>query len=167
LGWQSQVLGPWQDQIVIVDGKKVRHAGVEIVNAADSQGRFLGSTVTARKSNGIPAAGQLLGGLDLTGKIILSDALPPNQERAQPMVFEGGGDYLMTVKGNQPTLEKPLETLFVKQGFSPSAHAGDAGAQAGAQPGPVGDSKLGMLGSHPGSSAVSRSPISGSTGNAG
>jgi len=55
LGWQSQVLGPWQDQIVIVDGKKVRHAGVEIVNAADSQGRFLGSTVTARKSNGIPA----------------------------------------------------------------------------------------------------------------
>ena len=55
LGWQSQVLGPWQDQIVIVDGKKVCHAGVEIVNAADSQGRFLGSTVTARKSNGIPA----------------------------------------------------------------------------------------------------------------
>jgi len=55
LGWQSQVLGPWQDQIVIVDGKKVRHAGVEIVNAADSQGRFLGSTVTARKSNEIPA----------------------------------------------------------------------------------------------------------------
>ena len=54
LGWQSQVLGPWQDQIVIVDGKKVRHAGVEIVNAVDSQGRFLGSTVTARKSNGIP-----------------------------------------------------------------------------------------------------------------
>jgi len=106
LGWQSQVLGPWQDQIVIVDGKKVRHAGVEIVNAADSQGRFLGSTVTARKSNGIPAAGQLLGGLDLTGKIILSDALHPNQERAQPMVFEGGGDYLMTVKGHQPTLEE-------------------------------------------------------------
>jgi len=55
LGWQSQVLGPWQDQIVIVDGKKVRHAGVEIVNAADSQGRFLGSMVTARKSNEIPA----------------------------------------------------------------------------------------------------------------
>jgi len=22
------------------------------------------------------------------------------------MVFEGGGDYLMTVKGNQPTLEE-------------------------------------------------------------
>ncbi|MBM3832952.1 MAG: hypothetical protein FJ403_06725 [Verrucomicrobia bacterium] len=55
LRYASVCKGRWQDQIVIVDGKKVRHAGVEIVNAADSQGRFLGSTVTARKSNEIPA----------------------------------------------------------------------------------------------------------------
>ncbi len=40
--------------MVIVDGKKVRHAGVEIVNAVDSQGRFLGSVVTPAKTNEIP-----------------------------------------------------------------------------------------------------------------
>jgi len=144
---------------VIVDGKTVRHAGVEIVNAVDSQGRFLGSTVTASKSNEIPAAGQLLGGLDLEGKIVLSDA--------GQILFEGGGDYLMTLKGNQPTLQETLETLFVKQGFSPSAHTGDAGAQEGAQPRSAGDSMLGMPGSHSGSSPVSGSPVSGAIGNAG
>jgi hypothetical protein len=62
LRWQDQILGPRQDRIVIVDGKKVRHAGVEIVNAVDSQGRFLGSVVTPSKSNEIPAARQLLRG---------------------------------------------------------------------------------------------------------
>lgn len=167
LRWQNQVLGPWQDQIVIVDGKKVRHAGVEIVNAVDSHGRFLGSTVTACKSNEIPAAGQLLGGLDLAGKIVLSDALHTQTDRARQILFEGGGDYLMTVKGNQPTLQTTLQTLFVKQGFSPSAHAADAGDQAGTQPWPVGDSKLGMPGSHPSSGGLSGSAVRGPTGNAG
>jgi hypothetical protein len=167
LRWQNQVLGPWQDQLVIVDGKKVRHAGVEIVNAVDSQGRFLGSTVTPSKTNEIPAAGQLLGGLDLAGKIVLSDALHTIEDRARQILYEGGGDYLMTVKGNQPTLQKTLENLFVKQDFSPSAHAGHAGIKARAQPWPAGDSKLGMPGSDTGSSAVSRSAIGRSTGNAG
>lgn len=167
LRWQNQILGPGQDPIVIVDGKKLRHAGVQIVNAVDSQGRFLGSTVTESKSNEIPAAAQLLGGLDLERKIVLSDALHTNEHRAREILFEGGADYLMTVKGNQPTLQKTLQTLFVKQGFSPSAHAGNAGAQTGAQSQSSGDSKLGMPGSHPGSSAISGSPISGSIGNAG
>jgi len=167
LRWQNQVLGPWQDQIVIVDGKKVRHAGVEIVNAADSQGRFLGSLVTPSKTNEIPAAGQLLEGLDLAGKIILSDALHTQTDRARQILFEGGGDYLMTVKGNQPTLQKNLENLFVKQGFSPSAYGVNSGCAAGAQPRSVGNSKLGVPASHPQPGGFSGSPVGGSTGDAG
>jgi len=166
LRWQDQVLGPWQDQIVIIDGKKVRHAGVEIVNAVDSQGRFLGSTVTPSKTNEIPAAGQLLEGLDLAGKIVLSDALHTQDDRARQILFEGGGDYLMTVKGNQPTLQKTLENLFVQQGFSPSAHGVNSGAEAGAQPRSIGNSKLGMLGSHAEPGGFSGSPVGGSTGDA-
>lgn len=167
LRWQNQILGPCQDQIVIVDGKKVRHAGVEIVNAVDSQGRFLGSVLTPSKTNEIPAAGQLLGGLDLAGKIILSDALHTQTERARQILYEGGGDYLMTVKGNQPTLQKNLEALFAKQGFSPSAHGLNAGGAAGAQPQPAGNSQLGMPGSHPQPGRFSRSSVGGSTGDAG
>ena len=103
LCWQTQILGPPQDQMVIVDGKKVRHAGVEIVNAADSQGRFLGSVVTPSKTNEIAAARLVLREQDLVDKIVLTDALHTNQETAQQILFEGGGDYLMTVKANQPT----------------------------------------------------------------
>ena len=31
--WQDQIPGPSQDRIVILDGKKVHHGGLEIVNA--------------------------------------------------------------------------------------------------------------------------------------
>ena len=164
LRWQTQILGPPQDQLVIVDGKKVRHAGVEIVNAVDSQGRFLGSVVTPAKTNEIPAARLILAEQDLVGKIVLTDALHTNQETAQQILFEGGGDYLMTVKGNQPTLHKTLETLFTEQRFSPSAHAQDQSAQARTQSQPLGDPMLGMPGSNSGPGALSRSPAGGSTG---
>ena len=144
LRWQDQILGPRQDRMVIFDGKKVRHAGVEIVNAVDSQGRFLGSVVTESKSNEIPAARQLLRGQNLQGKILVADAAHTQTETAKEILFEGGGDYLLTVKGNQSTLESILEKLFEKQRFSPSAYSQDSGLEAGAQPRPVGDSFSGV-----------------------
>jgi hypothetical protein len=164
LRWQTQILGPPQDPIVIVDGKKVRHAGVEIVNAVDSQGRFLGSVVTPSKTNETCAARVLLRQQELAGKIVLADALHTNQETAQQILFEGGGDYLLTVKANQPTLHQTLETLFTPQRFSPSAHAPDPSAEAGTQPQPFGDPLLGMSGSHPRTGGLSRSPAGRSTG---
>jgi hypothetical protein len=167
LRWQDQVLGTRQDRIVIFDGKKVRHAGVEIVNAVDSQGRFLGSVITDSKSNEIPAARQLLGGQDLLGKILVADAMHTQDETVQKILFEGGGDYLLTVKGNQSTLETTLATLFVKQSFSPSAHAQDSSAQTGAQSGTVGDSPSGMPGSDSQPSGLSGSPASSSAPDAG
>ena len=146
LRWQDQVLGPRQDRMVIFDGKKVRHAGVEIVNAVDSQGRFLGSVVTESKSNEIPAARQLLAGQDLAGKILVADAAHTQTQTARQILYEGGGDYLLTVKGNQSTLESTLEKLFEKQRFSPSAHSQDTGLEAGAQSRPIGDSFSGVHG---------------------
>jgi len=148
LSWQAQILGPAQDKIVIVDGKKIRHAGLEIVNAVDSQGRFLGSVLTSSKSNEIPAARQLLRQQDLLGKITLTDALHTNEETARQILFEGGGDYLMTVKGNQPTLQKNLETLFAEQSFSPSAHGAEPGVKTGTEPQPPGNSISAMPGGH-------------------
>ena len=167
LRWQAQILGPPQDQIVIVDGKKVRHAGVEIVNAADSRGRFLGSVVTPSKTNEIPAARLVLRKQDLVGKTVLADALHTNAQTAQQILFEGGGDYLMTVKGNQPTLYQNLEKLFIKQCFSPSAHAQDQGAQTGTQPQPFGDPILGVPGSHSHPGALSGSSLGRSPGDPG
>jgi len=144
LRWQDQILGPTQDRIVIVDGKKVRHAGVEIVNAVDSKGRFLGSVMTQPQSNEIPAGRQLLHKEDLNGKIVLADALHTQDETVRQILYEQGGDYLLTVKANQPTIQKTLESLFAKQAFSPSTHGTDPRDEAGAQPGTVGDPLAGV-----------------------
>ena len=54
---QDQILGPVRDRLVILDGKAVRHGGVEIVKAVTGTGRFLGSVLTAAQSNEIPANG--------------------------------------------------------------------------------------------------------------
>jgi len=167
LRWQEQILGPPQDRIIIVDGKKVRHGGVEIVNAVDSQGRFLGSVVTDSKSNEIPAARELLAGQDLLRKIVLTDALHTQDQTAQKILFEGGGDYLMTVKANQPTLEKTLANLFTKQAFFPSADETNAGAQTRAQPQSIGDSVFAVPGSNPQPGELSRSSAGRPAGDAG
>ena len=167
LRWQEQLLGPQQDRIVILDGKKIRHGGVEIVNAVNSVGRFLGSVVTQAKSNEIPAGRQLLRQQDLLGKIVLGDALHTQTETAQQILYEQGGDYLLTVKGNQPTLQKTLETLFVKQAFSPSAHGADAGVPAGAQPGAAGAALAGLPGSHAQPGRLPGGPFSGPPGDTG
>jgi Transposase DDE domain len=132
LTWQRQLTGPMQDPLVIVDGKKLRHGGGEIVNAANGRGQYLGGVLTQAKSNEIPAARQVLSRLDLAGKIVLTDALHTQVETGQLILFEKGGDYLMTVKANQPTLQKTLEDLFANQAFPPSGSGADSGAPPGA-----------------------------------
>lgn len=117
--WQSQLLGPPQDNIVLIDGKQMRGGKVEIVNATTGSGRFLGSTMTLDKSNEIPAARVVLKTQDLIDKIVIADALHTNFETAQQILHHQGGDYLLTVKGNQPEVRKTLDALFAQQGFSP------------------------------------------------
>ena len=159
LSWQRRLTGPSQDRLVIIDGKKQRHGGLEIVNATDGAGQYLGGQVTAAKSNEIPAARQVLGRLELAGKIVLSDALHTQVETGQQILFEQGGDYLMTVKGNQPTLRTHLENLFKKQDFSPSTDAAHASAQARTQSEPIGNSVVASAGGDAQPGGVPRSPL--------
>ena len=147
LEWQQRLTGPVQDSLVIVDGKKMRHGGVEMVNATNGRGQYLGGVMTAAKSNEIPVARQLLGRLDLAGKLVLSDAAHTQVQTSQQILFEQGGDYLMTVKANQKTLQSTLQNLFEKQDFSPAGLAGQPGAAPGAQSEPVGNPLSPMPGS--------------------
>jgi hypothetical protein len=164
LDWQQRLTGPVQDCLVIVDGKKMRHGGVEMVNATNGRGQYLGGLMTAAKSNEIPAARQLLGRLDLAGKIVLSDAAHTQVETGQQILFEQGGDYLMTVKANQKTLQTTLQTLFEKQGFSPSGLAAPPSVAARAQSESVGNPLSPMPGSDAQPSGVAGSPVSGPVG---
>ena len=131
--WQEQVLGPVQDRLVIVDGKELRHAQVELVSAVSGTGRWLGTVAVPEGSNEIPAARTLLAKLDVTGKRVLADALHTQTETAQQILYEGGGDYLLTVKGNQKGLVETLEGLLNQQSFSPSADAADSRLHTGTQ----------------------------------
>jgi hypothetical protein len=165
LSWQRRLTGPVQDSLVIIDGKKMRHGGVEMVNATDGNGQYLGGMITEAKSNEIPAARQVLKRLDLAGKIVLSDAAHTQVETGQQILYEQGGDFLMTVKGNQPTLQATLQHLFEKQAFSPSAHAAHPGVEARAQSGPIGNSFSAMPGSDAQPGGLSGCPAGGPTGN--
>lgn len=164
--WQRQLLGPPQDRIVIVDGKKMRHGGVEMVNAVTGSGQYLGGVITPSKSSELLAARQLLRGLDLAGKTVLTDALHTNAETAKEILFQKGGDYVMTVKGNQPTIQKTLETLFAKQGFPPTALLQEASDPPAGQPGSGGDTHVGLSGSHPQPGGFPGSTTGRATGNA-
>ena len=166
LQWQRQLTGPIQDNLVIIDGKKMRHGGVEMVNAVNGQGQYLGGIITQDKSNEIPAARQLLDGLDLDGKITLTDAAHTQVETAQKILYEKGGDYVMTVKGNQLTLQKTLQDLFDKQIFPPSGQPAQASAQTRAQPRTTGDSCPAVPGGDPQPSWLPRGQTGGAIGNA-
>lgn len=156
--WQEQVLGPQPDSLVIVDGKAIRHAHVDIVNAVNGQGRWLGSTLIPEDTNEIPVARQQIAKLDVAGKLVIADAIHTQVETARQILLEGGGDYLFTVKANQKELYRNLETLLTKQRFSPSTHAADPCLHPRTQLQPAGDPGLGLPGNHPGPSGLSRGP---------
>jgi predicted transposase YbfD/YdcC len=126
--WQEQVLGPSQDKVVIVDGKTLRHAHVELVSAVDGSGRWLGTVAVEEGSNEIPAARQLLEKLSIENKTTLADAIHTQTETAQQILFQNGGDYALTVKANQKDLVKTLSQLLAPSAFSPSAHEENARA---------------------------------------
>lgn len=156
--WQEQVLGPVQDRLVIVDGKEIRHANVELVSAVSGTGRWLGTVAVPEGSNEIPAARTLLAKLDVTGKRVLADALHTQTETAHQILYEGGGDYLLTVKGNQQGLVETLEGLLREQSFSPSPDAADPCVHAGTQLRPAGDPRAGLPGGDSGASGLSGRP---------
>jgi hypothetical protein len=120
--WQEQLLGPAEDKTIAVDGKKLRHArGVELVSAFGLEsGRWLGTVCTESKSNEIPAGRELLEKIDVAGKTVVADALHTQQETARQILFEGGGDYVLTVKGNQKCLQETMSGLLAEPPFSPS-----------------------------------------------
>ena len=127
LSWQEHVLGPRppDDDQVAVDGKELLSSqGVEIVSAyAVKSGRWLGSECVAKTSNEIPAAQTLLRRAPIEGTLVSLDAMHTQTETARIIVQDRGADYLLTVKGNQPTVAESVQQLHtgLQHAFSPSA----------------------------------------------
>lgn len=68
------------------------------------------------KSNEIPAVQKLLAELDISGCIVVADALNCQKETAKA-VIKGKGDYLFEAKGNQQTLKKEIEDYVQDEGL--------------------------------------------------
>jgi hypothetical protein len=112
LTFQRQVRGaPPPGELIVLDGKEPRHTrGHQILTATTVPGQhYLGSQMVADKSNEIPAARDLFERLDLDGREVSLDALHTQSETARALVLEHGADYLLTVKGNQPTVKENIE----------------------------------------------------------
>jgi predicted transposase YbfD/YdcC len=65
----------------------------------------------AGHTNEIPLAPHVLKVLDLHGKVVTGDALLA-QRALSTLIVEAGGDYVWTVKDNQPQLRHDIEQLF-------------------------------------------------------
>jgi predicted transposase YbfD/YdcC len=119
--------------LIHLDGKTLRGTipagkthGVHLLAAyVSGEGWVLVQVEVGTKENEIPAATRVLKRLDLRGKIITGDALLAQRELSR-LIVEADGDYVWTVKENQPQLCEDLATLFAGEscvkGFSPATH---------------------------------------------
>jgi len=104
--------------VIAIDGKTVRGARSKTGKAphlvaalAHGIGAVLGQVAVDEKSNEIPAVRDLLKAFaSLAGAVITIDALHTQNDTAQAITGRGA-DYVMTVKGNMPTLYRQLKQL--------------------------------------------------------
>ena len=99
------------------DGKTIRSTGkmdkyenpLHIISAHIAE---IGITIASQKlddkSNQIPAMRKLIEFLNIEGCIVVADALHCQKETAA-VIIESKADYLLSVKGNQPTLKEDIE----------------------------------------------------------
>lgn len=104
-------------RVIAIDGKTVRGARTattaapHLVSAYDhASGTVLGQLATSAKSNEIPAVRTLLAGFDLTGVVVTVDAMHTQTDTATA-ITGAGGDYVFTVKANQPSLHAACKRL--------------------------------------------------------
>lgn len=105
---------------IAIDGKVLRRsfdratgkAALHLVSAwATEQHLVLGQVAVDSKSNEITAIPKLLELLDVSGAIVTIDAMGCQKEIAAK-VREGGGDYVLAVKENQPHLLADIQGCF-------------------------------------------------------
>jgi hypothetical protein len=130
----EKVVGEWlaksglkPDDSLSVDGKSLcgihgeQIPGVHLVSAyANQAGAVLAQMAAPGKGHELAAAKEVLKQVPLEGRVVMGDALLTQRDVCEQIVA-GGGDYLLPVKANQPTLYKDLEAVF-----SPSSESADS-----------------------------------------
>jgi predicted transposase YbfD/YdcC len=109
-------------KVIAIDGKTLRHSfdsasehsAIHMVSAWARQTRLvLGQVKVEDKSHEITAVPQLLALLDLAGCIVTADALSC-QKAIAAQIKAQHGDYVLTLKDNQPHLHEDVALLFAQ-----------------------------------------------------
>lgn len=123
LAWMSALVELAGGRLIAVDGKSIRrsfeHAWdksgmAHLVSAFVSQGDnrlVFGQVAVEGKSNEITAIPKLLELMDLKGAVVSIDSMGCQREIAGQIV-DGGADYVLQVKDNQPLLREKVQDLL-------------------------------------------------------
>lgn len=117
--WMRSACGVTGLVPIAIDGKSVRRSPkatatgcLHLVSAWATEQRItLGQASVADGTNEIATIPELLRVLDLAGSIVTIDAAGCQHEIAE-QIRNQGGEYLLAVKGNQPTLLAAVEAVF-------------------------------------------------------
>jgi predicted transposase YbfD/YdcC len=117
LSWLAALHDVSGGRLLAVDGKTARQSfdstaarsALHKVSVwAVSQKLSVAQVAVDSKSNEITAIPEVLKLVELCGAVVTIDAMGCQTEIAQAIV-DGGGDYILAVKGNQPTLRGGVE----------------------------------------------------------
>lgn len=118
--WTAAVAEATCGKLVCIDGKTLRRsfdkasskAAVHMVSAWATENRMvLGQVAIEEKSNEITAIPKLLELLDVSGCIVTIDAMGC-QRKIVERIIDGGGDYVLSLKGNQATMAEEVERFL-------------------------------------------------------
>jgi predicted transposase YbfD/YdcC len=131
LGWVRAVFRPGEvtPRQIAIDGKTVRRSfdrkhgrsPLHLVSAyATGHGLVLAQRATESKGGELAVLPELLDSLDLRGCLVSLDALACRPGIAERIVGRGG-DYLITLKGNQRKVHAEVRDWFAANAFAPGA----------------------------------------------
>jgi predicted transposase YbfD/YdcC len=132
--WVAALAQSSGGKLIAIDGKAIRrsfeHAWdrsgmTHLVSAFVQENHLVfGQVAVADKSNEIDAIPKLLALLDLQDATVTIDAMGCQKEVAR-LIEQGGGDYVLAVKDNQPALHGKLQRLMddaILDDFSGMSH---------------------------------------------
>jgi predicted transposase YbfD/YdcC len=120
---RDDVAGLDTPEVVAIDGKALRRSHdrknnlgpLFLVSAWSVQrGISLGQLATEEQSNEITALPELLKNIDFAGAIVTIDAAGC-QKNIAAQIIDGGGDYLLSLKGNQGNLHQGTVDWIMQQ----------------------------------------------------
>jgi len=112
-----------KQEVIAIDGKALRRShdrkrdlgALFLVSAwSVEHGVSLGQLATEEKSNEITAIPELINNIDVAGAIVTIDAAGC-QKTIAAKIIDGGGDYVLALKGNQGNLHKAVEDWITEQ----------------------------------------------------